>query len=216
MHSIYHVSFPNQYLLTSTMLRFEEHYESPKFKDKIFTLEEYADWYAEENGNFTYYQDWNGFNIPGSYFDLFIEGRFNPLTKKEEKFLGKLNAISEEKFYVIATAKDSRSLALEHEIVHGLFNLYPSYASDVLVDITIASTDGDYDTNDIQNALADVGYHYDVFRDELNAYALTGIVPFLEDTNIAKFTPLLLTTFEKHFGKYDVKTLHESIHTIEW
>ncbi|MEK7106247.1 MAG: ABC transporter ATP-binding protein, partial [Patescibacteria group bacterium] len=62
--SIYLVEAPTQYALASTFLRFQEHYESPKFRGQFFSLEEFMDWYAEEYGNFTYYKDWTGFNIP--------------------------------------------------------------------------------------------------------------------------------------------------------
>ena len=45
----------HQYTLASAFLRFQEHYESPKFRGEIFSLEEFMDWYAVEVGNFTYY-----------------------------------------------------------------------------------------------------------------------------------------------------------------
>ena len=39
-HNIYHIDFPTQHLMCSSLIRFEEHYESPKFKGKVFSLEE--------------------------------------------------------------------------------------------------------------------------------------------------------------------------------
>jgi len=51
-------------------LRFEEYYESPRFKGRIFTFDEYRKWYVKNSpkgkktGRFTYYSDWSGFNIP--------------------------------------------------------------------------------------------------------------------------------------------------------
>lgn len=62
--------FENQKELASTFVRFQEHYESPEFAGKTFSLEEFKEWYIKnsekgrETGEFTYYEDWSGFNIP--------------------------------------------------------------------------------------------------------------------------------------------------------
>ena len=84
---IFLLEFENQKDITSSLLRFQEHYESPEFKDKIFTLEEFKKWYSSIKGGFTYYTDWNGFNIPSHILTPFYEGKFNPLTKEEQMIL---------------------------------------------------------------------------------------------------------------------------------
>ena len=84
---IFLVRFDTQYALASTFLRIQEHYESSRFRNRVFTLEEYMDWYAERFGAFTYYQDWSGFNVPSTAFDPFYAGRFDPLMRKEERLL---------------------------------------------------------------------------------------------------------------------------------
>lgn len=67
---IFHVNFSSQEELASTFLRFQEHFESPSFKGKIFSLDDYKRWYikhspnGQKTGEFTYYSDWSGFNIP--------------------------------------------------------------------------------------------------------------------------------------------------------
>jgi hypothetical protein len=71
---IYLLRFKTQYELTSTFLRVQEHYESPQFHGRIFTLEQYMDWYVADNGAFTYFQDWSGFNVPSTAFQPFYEG----------------------------------------------------------------------------------------------------------------------------------------------
>ena len=50
---------PSQYWLTSTFLRFQEYYESPKFRNLGFSLEEFQDWYVttRDHGEFSYYSD---------------------------------------------------------------------------------------------------------------------------------------------------------------
>ena len=61
---IYLVRFDSQYALASTFLRIQEHYESSRFRGRVFSLEDYMDWYAGRFGAFTYYQDWSGFKRP--------------------------------------------------------------------------------------------------------------------------------------------------------
>ena len=50
-----------------SFVRMQEFYESPKFKGKYFTLEQYMDYWSKEfgKGSFTYPSVWDGFNIPG-------------------------------------------------------------------------------------------------------------------------------------------------------
>ena len=81
---IYLLRFKTQYELTSTFLRVQEHYESPQFHGRIFTLEQYMDWYVARYGSFSYYQDWSGFNVPSTAFQPFYDGKFDPLTEKEK------------------------------------------------------------------------------------------------------------------------------------
>ena len=91
--NIFHISFSTQHELASTFLRFQEYYESPKFRGKIFSFYEYKKWYTanspkgKKTGKFTYYKDWGGFNIPSYVLKPFYQGKFNPLSNKEKKFL---------------------------------------------------------------------------------------------------------------------------------
>ena len=90
---IHLLSFDTQHDLTSTFLRFQEHYESPRFKGEVFTLDEFQDWYIKnspngiETGKFTYHTDWNGFNIPSHILKPFYEGKFDPLSFDEQAIL---------------------------------------------------------------------------------------------------------------------------------
>lgn len=85
---IYLVRLPNRYKLASTFMRFQEYYESSKFRGRIFSSEEFMDWYAKQKGNSTYFQDWgSGFNIPSCVLTPFYAGKFDPLDKKEKKLL---------------------------------------------------------------------------------------------------------------------------------
>lgn len=193
-YPIHHVSFPTRHLVTSTFLRFQEHYESPEFAGKVFTLEEFMDWYAATRGAFTYCEDWSGFNLPSSVFAPFRAGKFDPLTRKEAWLLGLFDGI-EEPFYVIGTVEGGD--ALGHEIVHGLFSTAPGYADEVRA--TLAT----HPLPAMRLALGKMGYAEHVFDDELNAYLLTGLSKELvgkDRASAAKAKKALRAIFIGRFG----------------
>jgi hypothetical protein len=191
---IFLVSFPDQHTACSTMMRFQEHYESPRFRGKVFTREDYEDWYATERGKFTYYEDWSGFNLPSRVLNAFKKGAFDPLTEKEKALLKLVGSRAKGDSYVIGCIKgDAQTLA--HECVHGLFAIFPKYRKDVLV--TIAR----HPTALLRKKLGRMGYHPDVFDDEINAYLLTGATNiFPLGTCKGPLYRELMETFERHFG----------------
>ena len=164
---IFIIRFDTQYALASTFLRIQEHYESSRFKNRVFTLEEYMDWYAARFGAFTYYEDWSGFNVPSSALAPFYEGKFDPLLRKE----GRLLKLFEREyaggrgrpFYVIGLSDDED---LEHEIAHALYFTRPAYRAAVR-----AALRGK-DTSALRKRLAALGYHRAVLADEVHAYLI--------------------------------------------
>lgn len=157
---IYLLRFGTQYELTSTFLRVQEHYESPRFHGRVFSLEQYMDWYAAENGNFTYYQDWSGFNVPSTAFRPFYEGKFDPLGQKEKHLLG-LFADLKERFYVIGIYENG---SLTHELAHALYFIDDAYREAVQAEMH------KYNTSHLARKIADAGYAEHVVRDEMQAY----------------------------------------------
>ncbi|MBN1175138.1 ABC transporter ATP-binding protein [Candidatus Woesearchaeota archaeon] len=163
---IFLLVFDTQVELSSTFLRFQEHYESPKFRNKIFSLEEFKEWYIKDQGKFSYYTDWNGFNIPSKILKPFYEGKFNPLSEKEKQLLSLFKNIKGN-FYIIGVHRKHKSIPdlLNHEIAHGLFYTdkeYKNKASGIIKK---------YDTTKIQNELSSKGgYHKSVLLDEVHAY----------------------------------------------
>jgi len=162
---IFLVRFDTQYALASTFLRIQEHYESSRFRNRVFTLEEYMDWYAERFGAFTYYQDWSGFNVPSTAFDPFYDGRFDPLLRKEQRLLRLFEREHEQglPFYVIGLSDDED---LEHEIAHALFFTRPDYRKAVRAAMRA------YDTSQLEKKLAAMGYDRAVLADEAHAYLI--------------------------------------------
>jgi hypothetical protein len=178
---IFVLRFETQVELASSFLRIQEHYESSRFRNRVFTLEEYKKWYAARFGAFTYYRDWSGFNVPSSAFEPFYAGQFDPLAGKEKRLL-RLFKNEAQPFYVIGIAADAD---LEHEIAHALFYTWPDYRK------AIVRAMRSYDTSAMKRRLAAMGYHRHVLTDEVHAYlvapggslgaAMQGLVPLQRD-----------------------------------
>jgi hypothetical protein len=160
---IYLLRFETQYELTSTFLRVQEHYESPQFHGRIFTLEQYMDWYAAENGAFTYFQDWSGFNVPSTAFQPFYEGKFDPLTRKEKGLLALFRNL-QGRFYVIGIYDSGKKGTLTHELAHALFFIDDAYRQ------AVREAMRGYNTSALEKKLIEAGYARHVIPDEVQAY----------------------------------------------
>ena len=187
---IYHVNYPSLRTLASTFLRFQEHYESMEFRGKFFSFEEHREWYTanspggKRTGRFTYYEDWEGFNIPSYAMRPFYEGRFDPLSRKEKTFLDAFEDKINTRFYVIGTYGDAGSDTLDHEIAHGLFYTNKRYRGKVME--VLDSLPGNA-RKGMAKYLRSSGYHEAVFNDEMHAYLLANS-GMLDKTNIGKRT----------------------------
>ncbi|MDR3583312.1 MAG: ABC transporter ATP-binding protein [Candidatus Pacebacteria bacterium] len=174
---IHLLTFETQQDITSTFLRFQEHYESPNFRGKIFSLDEFKQWYIKtspngiKTGEFTYYSDWNGFNIPSYILKPFCDGRFNPLSEAEKNML-EIFKSETGVFYIIGIHKENKKIdqLLTHETAHGLFYTNDNYRSEVKQILL------KYDTTLIKYELrAKAGYHEEVLEDEVHAYSIDSI-----------------------------------------
>ena len=169
---IFLLGFETQVELCSTFLRFQEYYESPEFKGKIFTLDEYKKWYSGIKGSFSYYTDWSGFNIPSEALIPFQEGKFDPLSSEEHQLLDMVENL-QHPYYIIGVSgdldSDQKRKLINHEIAHGLFNTNSGYKADVL------NVLAQYNLDEFKNCLRSMGgYHESVLDDEINAYTLFG------------------------------------------
>ena len=174
LHNIFHLHFPTQQELASTFLRFQENYESPQFKGKIFTLDEFERWYIANSpggkgtGKFTYSEDWSGFNIPSYILNPFYEGSFDPLSEPEVAFLELFKDKKETKFYVIGSFGEKQE-SLNHEVAHGLYYTQPEYKAKVL---EVLSNMDPEDRSNLTVALLAMGYDQSVLDDEIQAYVV--------------------------------------------
>jgi hypothetical protein len=199
---IFQIDLETQSELCVTFLRFQEFYESPEFKGKTFTLDEFADWYAKDTGKpFDYHTTWNGFNVPsGSIKEFLVKNR--DLSIREESFLDLFKDIKGD-FYVIGThsekCEDNYADVLKHETGHGLYSTNPSYrekVNEILKDV---------DSEAFSKLLSKLGYNESVHLDETHAYLLA-------DSEYLKEEGLDIEKFSKEIdelNKLYIETLKE-------
>lgn len=162
--SVYVVSADSHEELAMTFLRFQEYYESPRFKGEYFSLDQFKSWYAEEYGSFSYAEDWSGFNVPSSVLKPFVDGSFGELSDLEKKLLAELGSANGD-FYVIGSNEINDSTFL-HEMRHAYFYTNKQYAEEVKV-LLLSELDS---LSGILIKLVEMGYHQDVLLDEAHAY----------------------------------------------
>ena len=182
LKNVWLFSFLTRQDLALTFLRFQEHYESPRFRGEVFSMREFETWYIDQKGNFSYVEDWSGFNVPSYVFEPFLQGKFDPLSNREQRLLNTVKSI-EEPFYVIGT--NDRSETLDHEICHALFYVDTEYR-DAVVSILEPMKE---ELREVFSKMLELGYHESVVLDEVHAY-LSANPDWLESKQIT-FDPTL-------------------------
>ena len=188
---IYVLRFKTQYELAATFLRVQEHYESPRFHGRIFSLEQFMDWYAGRYGNFTYYQDWAGFNVPSTALQPFYAGRFDPLSAKEKALLRLFEGLRE-RFYVIGIYEADKDDSLTHELAHALFFMDDGYRK------AVRKAMRGYDTGELARKIADAGYARPVIPDEIQAYIIAPAGKLGAEPALRRLRQELRALFRKH------------------
>ncbi len=206
------VDFEEQTDLGKTFCRFQEHYEGPAHAGKIFSLEEYKEWYIGIKGAWSYYTDWNGYNIPVRVLTPFKNGQFDPMSFEEMDFLLHLQNVPIDG-YIIGTFQ-AKPGALKHELAHGLYATEPEYVTEVLEVL------GTERLGSIFEALKSIGYTGVTWVDEVHAYLLEcpfvlrsagadmvsylGMIESLQ-TIFNKWTPLEETKNLDPWGNHDAR-----------
>ena len=213
---VYHVIFPNHRIMAFTMLRFCEFYESPKFTGQVFDHEQYIHWYMREGRTFTYAKDWTAYNLPSVAMEPFYAGRFDPLWRTERALLELFRDVPRP-FYIAGSTADCCRRLVGHEIVHGLYWLYPGYAAAVRERLVR------HDMQAFHEYLELIGYRSHVYDDESNAYHLTGFSRKMGQHVLHQpdLTEELTEVYRSHFGpsprsRRGLERLKERVHTIHF
>jgi hypothetical protein len=189
---VYVLTFDTQYDLCMSFVRMQEFYESPKFKNKYFTLEDFMDYWSEEFGNglFDYPTKWSGFNLSSKIIEKWKSKVGYPHEIRDREW-HIINAIDEllldeeekdgympNKYYVIGVyckgnTKEKRLEVINHESAHAFYDLNSSYkklANKLLKEMDKqAYLDAEY-------ALIKMGYGKNVIKDEMQAYFSTNVI----------------------------------------
>ena len=200
MGKIYLIESESRQDLAQMFMRFQEYYESPEFKGKTFTVDEFAHWYTSKYGSFSYAKDWYGFNIPARVLAPFRQGNFDPLTVQEQKLLEICKEVNDNS-YIIGVTHDAEYFkeTIQHEFVHGVFYTNPEYRKEVEACIK------DHDIKPINQGLRKMGYCNEVAIDETNAYILTEpdtMKKFISVRNTHQLKQQLESIFKKYFGYF--------------
>ncbi|HEY4475080.1 MAG TPA: hypothetical protein VJC06_04095 [Candidatus Paceibacterota bacterium] len=200
MGKIYLIESESRQDLAQMFMRFQEYYESPEFKGKTFTVDEFAHWYTSKYGSFSYAKDWYGFNIPARVLAPFRQGNFDPLTVQEQKLLEICKEVNDNS-YIIGVTPDAEYFkeTIQHEFVHGVFYTNPEYRKEVEACIK------DHDIKPINQGLRKMGYCNEVAIDETNAYILTEpdtMKKFISVRNTHQLKQQLESIFKKYFGYF--------------
>lgn len=192
------VIFDERSEMCDTLIRFQEYYENPKFRDRIFTLGELRESLMHEFGGYTYKHWVDGCNIPGSAFLPFLQGLFDPLTPEEAQFL---DVVCKRRgsFYVIAVYEDYDKDTLTHEECHALYGTNDLYRYEV-DDALAAYWD---DCEEIVEWLYKEGYCTEVIKDEVHAY-VSADAKHLEKENI-KYPEELVEILQEIKSRFPLK-----------
>ena len=199
--------------LTRTFIRFQENYESPEFRGKIFSLKEYKKWYIKNDkkskkyGKFFYFSQWGGFNIPSYVLENFYNGKFKNITERERKILKIFEKIRGQNFYIIGIFKSNKKIQsgyIDHETAHGLFYTNKDYKKKVL---KIVEEEKNKTLKSLFKFLKNSsGYHPDVYLDELQAYCVNGYAPLTKDSKsfeeTKKTAEKIQKIYKEFLGKY--------------
>lgn len=189
---IYLLIFKTQTELSTAFMRIQEHYDSSKFKGRIFTYEEFREWYIKTNkGKFSYNHDWSGFNVPSKALKSFYAGKFNPISDREKQILN-LFRKKRGNFYIIAIFEKYKPFVVKHELAHALFYLDKDYKREVLNIVR------KYNLPKIRKKLLSFGdYNNKILNDEVQAYSVA-----LSHGLKTPFPPDMVSAIEKIFSKY--------------
>ncbi len=198
-------TFPNQFELSHTFFRLQEFYEShiKKIRGKFFTYEDIITYYAYDQKKkpaFTYFEDWNGFNVPGNIVGDFEDLFYDDLTKKEIDMLIAINkrTLEDNNHYLIGVVEGEEE-TMKHEVAHGLYYLNKEYKDEMnylIKQLPKKMVDR------FKKQLKELGYCNKVMKDEIHAYLATGlgkgmVTPFNYLWNLA-----LIDQFQITFDRY--------------
>ncbi|MCK5617418.1 hypothetical protein KAR91_86950 [Candidatus Pacearchaeota archaeon] len=198
-HNIFSFRYDKCVWLSWAFIRVQEFYESPDLMVRGFknNVEQLIEKELKEQGEFTYLEDWGGFNIPGHIWDHFMQKHKGELRGIEEDMAWALDAEEIERpFYIIGSSVDEPDSTYQHEARHGLWYLYDDYRRAMLAIIK------EHPTKALRKTLLKMGYCEEVLDDEVQAYVLTGLEKEMKRTPEIVTLRAKLKKIEKNYWPY--------------
>ena len=205
-NNLFVVTANTQEKIAKTFVRVNEYLDSEEFKGKIFTLDEVKQYFIKKQGAFTYYKDFKGFNIPDYVVDVFLSGKFDPLSEEEKWLMGNLkNNVSAKPYYVIGYVDvEGEEETRHHELGHALYYLNPKYKEEVNVVITdFWRKISPESLNKVKVFLKKFGYDTSIWNDEMNAYLIADkqflISELVWNDEFEEYRKTLSSIFDKYY-----------------
>lgn len=207
---VYLWSFKNQTDLALHFVRYQEYYENPdsSFRSQPFEMMDFIGHYAKKKkGNFTYMNDWVGFNLPSGVLEAIYKTRIPDFNSYDYLMKSVYVSLKRENkdvpFYLIG-CKEGDEDTVSHELAHALYYVNEEYREDMdgLIHSLIIDNENIYDK--VYEALLSNYYTEDVVQDEMQAYFSTGLSKFLTKP-LGKNAKKICKPFEDVFKKHTKK-----------
>jgi hypothetical protein len=168
-YNIFEVVTENTNQVSRIFVRIAQHYDHKDFKNKIFTLDEFKKAYSGD-GEFTYYDDWYGYNIPDYSMKSFLDGSFAPLSVEEQWLIDQIksNVDLTKPYYIVGYSKNDVN-ATNHELSHALYYLSFTYKQKTNA---VVSKIPQSELAPLNRFLAARNYDDSVLKDEMIAYLM--------------------------------------------
>lgn len=165
-NNIFVIIVKNRYDLGMLFCRVQEFYESPKFKNKNFSIWKYFDWYSKTNlGFFSYPKDYCGYNVPLKIARLCYNK--NKVESPYDVIFNKLlNSIKAKDGYIIGVDNLSSDI-FKHELCHALYHTDKNYKNKM---DSITKSLSKNEISKFKKNLKNKGYCVGVTFDEIQAY----------------------------------------------
>jgi hypothetical protein len=175
---IFLAEFKDPYDMCMTFCRYQEYYESPnpKFRNKDFKFFDFIKWYSQHysKGDFTYTNDWVGFNVPSEILENCRAGilDWNQYDQTMTSIVSNIYSkkMNYDKFYLIG-AMSGNERTIRHEVAHGMFYLDKNYKKEML---TLVKGLKPKFKEQFYKDLEKIGYTKQVLPDEAQAFLSTG------------------------------------------
>lgn len=206
---IWAIKVDDSYTRAMLFLRSQEYYESAfdEIIGKQFKFSRYIDIYKAHYGKqeFTYGDDWSGFNIPSTILkdcmNNIEEGEINTYDRILLSIMNIIDKKGDDKYYLLGVDTIDGDV-LEHEIAHAMWFNLPDYKKEMMK--LNSELDEDFKSKMIK-CIADYGYADHVYDDELQAYMSTGFASEMKKiklNNIKQNTSKYRVVFDKYYKNH--------------